>query len=160
MDALRGSAAGLVFLPHHRLRHLERKLRHCPVPAALCLGLSVHWMHVSWPNVFCSSPLRCQRPRNAPRYFRRARLLMFVFPGSPWKLEARPKFGINAARLSLILLNSPNSFSLFGMEQENAKPNHTTLSLDSATSRGPRCTCPAKAWTVNARREGQSGPIR
>src|SRR6266852_934944 len=75
MDALRGSAARLVFLAHHRLCHLERKLRHCPVPAALCLGLPVHWLHVSWPNVFCSSPLRRQRPRNAPRYFRRSGLL-------------------------------------------------------------------------------------
>src|SRR5258708_30561989 len=78
MDALRGSTARSLFFAHHCLCHLERKLRHRRIPAALCLGLPVHWLHVSRPNVCCSSPFRSQRTRNAPCYLRRARLLILL----------------------------------------------------------------------------------
>src|SRR5713101_5454418 len=75
LDAVRGGAARPVFLAHCRLRDLQRKLRHRPVPAALCLGLLVYGLHVPGPNVLRASPLRRQRPRNAPCNFRRSGLL-------------------------------------------------------------------------------------
>ena len=75
LDALRGSSARPVFFHDRRLRHHQRKLRHRAVPAALRLGLPVHRLHVPRPNVLRASPLRRQRPRNAPRDLRRSGLL-------------------------------------------------------------------------------------
>src|SRR5712691_6804332 len=127
MDALRGSAARLVFFAYHRLRHLERKLRHGPVPAALCLGLPLHRLHVSRANVFCSSPLRRQRPRNAPRYFRRARFLIYLFY-LPASLDFGSQVGIwDQFLLSLILLNSRKQFFSFrdGARKCETKPPYS-----------------------------------
>ena len=75
-------ALGLYFAAHRRFFRQQRKLRHRPVPSPLCLGLSLHRPHVPQPILVRPSPLRRQRPRNAPRLFRRPRLLTSL-PGAP-----------------------------------------------------------------------------
>jgi len=59
----------------------NEKLRHRPVPAALCLGLPVHRLHVPRPNVLRASRFGRQRTGNAPRHVRRSGILtIFATP--------------------------------------------------------------------------------